>query len=86
MAKKVRKPDRPEPPPAWKVDPVRFAKARKDAGISQLELCWVSGVSVRAISRLETGAHQGSPSLQDVGALADVLGVDVRWLCARPTR
>lgn len=81
--KKITKPIRPEPPPAWRVDGKRMRQARDEAGITQLDLAWLTDVSPRTISRIESGKHDGSPSLVDVGRIADVLQRDIRWLCGR---
>lgn len=48
---------------------------RKDTGLSQEELAFRAGLSMRYVSLLESGRHQ--PSLGTMKALADALGVSL---------
>jgi transcriptional regulator with XRE-family HTH domain len=75
---------RPELPPLGRVDPERLRQARKKAGLNQDDLSYLTGVSTRTLSRLETGTHEGSPSVGDVFRIARVLSVSLDWLVTEP--
>lgn len=71
--KKIAKPVLPEPPPVRVVDHALMRLIRDKAELTQFDLALLTGVSPRTISRIESGKHDGSPSLADVGRIADVL-------------
>lgn len=55
--------------------------ARRMAGMTQAELAAKSGVNIRQIQRVEIGeAEAGNLTAQNLLAIADALGVDVRKL------
>lgn len=55
--------------------------ARRMAGITQAELAAKSGVNIRQIQRVEIGeAEPGNLTAQNLLAIADALGVDIREL------
>lgn len=53
---------------------------RKDMGLSQEELAFRAGLSMRYVSLLESGRHQ--PSLATMKALADALGQSLATMIA----
>lgn len=69
----------------WRVDKKRLRKSRDDAAMTQFDLAVASGCSPRVISHLERGVDL-NVTLETAGALADALGIDVRWLCNRPAK
>lgn len=55
--------------------------ARRMAGMTQAELSAKSGVNIRQIQRVEIGeAETGNMTAQNLLAIADALGVDIREL------
>lgn len=55
--------------------------ARRMAGMTQAELAAKSGVNIRQIQRVEIGeAEPGNLTAQNLLAIADALGVDIREL------
>lgn len=55
--------------------------ARRMAGMTQAELAAKSGVNIRQIQRMEIGeAETGNMTAQNLLAIADALGVDIREL------
>lgn len=55
--------------------------ARRMAGMTQAELAAKSGVNIRQIQRVEIGeAETGNLTAQNLLAIADALGVDIREL------
>ena len=55
--------------------------ARRMAGMTQAELAAKSGVNIRQIQRVESGeAEPGNLTAQNLLAIADALGVDIREL------
>lgn len=55
--------------------------ARRMAGMTQAELAAKSGVNIRQIQRVEIGeAETGNMTAQNLLAIADALGVDIREL------
>lgn len=55
--------------------------ARRMAGMTQAELAAKSGVNIRQIQRVEIGeAEAGNLTAQNLLAIADALGVDIREL------
>ena len=51
--------------------------ARKTAGLTQKQLSELSGVNIRQIQRVESGASQASNlTAKNLIAIADALGVD----------
>ena len=51
--------------------------ARKSAGLTQRQLSELSGVNIRQIQRVESGASQASNlTAKNLIAIADALGVD----------
>lgn len=55
--------------------------ARRMAGVTQTELAAKSGVNIRQIQRVEIGeAEAGNLTAQNLLAIADALGVDIREL------
>lgn len=51
--------------------------ARKAAGLTQRQLSELSGVNIRQIQRVESGASQaGNLTAKNLIAIADALGVD----------
>lgn len=55
--------------------------ARRTAGMTQTELAAKSGVNIRQIQRVEIGeAEPGNLTAQNLLAIADALGVDIREL------
>lgn len=55
--------------------------ARRMAGMTQAELAEKSGVNIRQIQRVEIGeAEPGNLTAQNLLAIADALGVDIREL------
>ena len=55
--------------------------ARRMAGMTQAELSAKSGVNIRQIQRVEIGeAETGNLTAQNLLAIADALGVDIREL------
>lgn len=55
--------------------------ARKSAGLTQRQLSELSGVNIRQIQRVESGASQaGNLTAKNLIAIADALGVDPREL------
>lgn len=55
--------------------------ARRMAGMTQAELSAKSGVNIRQIQRVEIGeAEPGNLTAQNLLAIADALGVDIREL------
>lgn len=82
MAKREKKAPSGARANPWRVDPKRLRKARDTAGMTQFDLAIAAGVLVRPISDAERGVDIGM-NLETAGALADALGVDIRWLCNR---
>ena len=55
--------------------------SRKSAGLTQRQLSELSGVNIRQIQRVESGASQASNlTAKNLIAIADALGVDPREL------
>lgn len=55
--------------------------ARRMAGMTQAELAAKSGINIRQIQRVEIGeAEPGNLTAQNLLAIADALGVDIREL------
>ena len=52
------------------------AQRRKNLGLDQRALAEIAGVSVHALSNIETG--KGNPTLKTLSALADILGMEIR--------
>lgn len=51
--------------------------ARKSAGLTQMQLSELSGVNIRQIQRVESGASQaGNLTAKNLIAIADALGID----------
>ncbi len=55
---------------------VAVAKRRKRLGLDQRALAEIAGISVHALSNIETG--KGNPTLKTLSALADILGMEIR--------
>ncbi len=53
-----------------------IAKRRKRLGLDQRALAEITGISVHALSNIETG--KGNPTLKTLSALADILGMEIR--------
>jgi transcriptional regulator with XRE-family HTH domain len=49
---------------------------RKTLGIDQKSLAEIAGVSVHALSDIETG--KGNPTMQTLGAVVDSLGMEIQ--------
>lgn len=52
--------------------------AREKAGLTQLELSWMVGVSRAYYADVERGRY--TPSLKVLSRLADILGIDLNFL------
>jgi len=52
------------------------AKRRKLLGIDQRALAEIAGISVHALSNVETG--KGNPTLKTLSALVGILGMEIR--------
>jgi len=61
----------------------RVRKLRQEKGLSQLELAKKSDLQASAISHFETGRR--TPSMENLGRLADALGVSSDFLLGRAT-
>lgn len=60
---------------------VKLKAIRKEKGLSQKDLALASGVNVRQIQRVESGASEaGNLTAKNLLALADVLDVDPQLL------
>ncbi len=53
-----------------------IAKRRKRLGLDQRALAEIAGISVHALSNIETG--KGNPTLKTLSALGDILGMEIR--------
>ena len=54
-----------------------ITEARKTVGLAQRQLSELSGVNIRQIQRVESGASQaGNLTAKNLIAIADALGVD----------
>ena len=59
----------------------RIKEARNSSALTQADLAWSLGVSVKQLSFWETG--KALPRLSNLLALSDHLGVSVDWLLGR---
>lgn len=60
---------------------------RVNAGMTQQQLADASGVNIRQIRRVELGTSgAGNMSARNLLAIADVLGVDPRYLLDKPDK
>ena len=57
---------------------IRVKQAREASELTQADVSWALGVSVKQVSFWERG--QALPRERTLGALADVLAVTVAWL------
>lgn len=63
--------------PTWTLGD-RIAKARRHAGLEQIEMAEACGVSRALVSRWER--DQSDPGVGKLQAVADLTGVDIAWL------
>lgn len=62
-------------------------EARIERGLTQMKLADLSGVNIRQIRRVELGTSDaGNMSARNLLAIADVLGVDPRYLLDKPDK
>jgi transcriptional regulator with XRE-family HTH domain len=55
---------------------------RKTLGLDQKSLADIAGISVHALSDVETG--KGNPTVRTLNALADCLGMELQLVVRRP--
>jgi transcriptional regulator with XRE-family HTH domain len=63
----------------------RLAQIRRDAGLTQIQLATLAGVSPTTVSYLEQG-YRPRRSFWAIPAIADALGVDPETLTAQEVR
>lgn len=66
---------------------ITLKEARIERGLTQMKLADLSGVNIRQIRRVELGTSDaGNMSARNLLAIADVLGVDPRYLLDKPDK